>query len=138
VIQARAHGADAVLLITSALSDAELAALLATASDLGMGALVETHAGDDLARAVASGAEVIGVNARDLETLDVDLDGALARVREVPADRLAVLESGIARGDQVTAAVEAGASAILVGEALMRAGDPAVTLRELMREESGR
>ena len=138
VIQARAHGADAVLLITSALSDAELAALLATASDLGMGALVETHAGDDLARAVASGAEVIGVNARDLETLDVDLDGALARVREVPGDRLAVLESGIARGDQVAAAVEAGASAILVGEALMRAGDPAVTLRELMREESGR
>ena len=136
VIQARAHGADAVLLITSVLSDAELAALLATASDFGMGALVETHAGDDLARAVASGAEAIGVNARDLETLDVDITAALARLREVPPDRLAVLESGIARGDQVTAAVEAGASAILVGEILMRAGDPAVTLRELIGKES--
>jgi len=131
-------GADAVLLITSVLSDAELAALLATASDLGMGALVETHAGDDLVRALASGAEAIGVNARDLETLVVDVDAALARLRDVPPDRLAVLESGIARGDQVTAAVEAGASAILVGETLMRAEDPAVTLRELIGKESER
>ena len=138
VIEARAHGADAVLLITASLSDDELAAMLVIAGDLGMGALVETHADDELERALASGAEVIGVNARDLETLEVDAESALERVRRIPSDRIAVFESGVRTRADVQAAVEAGASAILVGEALMRAGDPRAAVRHLMAPSGAR
>jgi indole-3-glycerol phosphate synthase len=132
LMQARAEGADAVLLITASLSPIELAALLAAAKDLSLGTLVETHSEEDLEVAIESGAEVIGVNARDLETLEVDAQRALERLRHVPDDRLAVMESGIDDRAQVVAAVDAGASAILVGEALMRASDPGAKLRELL------
>ena len=132
VIEARAHGADAVLLITAALTDDELAAMLAMAGDLGMGALVETHSADELDRAIACGAEVIGVNARELESLEVDVAGALELMRRVPGERVAVFESGLRTRADVDAAVDAGASAILVGEALMRAADPRAAVRELI------
>jgi indole-3-glycerol phosphate synthase len=135
VIEARAHGADAVLVITACLNDKELAAMLAYARDLGMGVLVEAHSDDDVTRAVASDAIAIGVNARDLETLDVDVERALERLRMIPSDRVAVLESGISTRAHVEAAVAAGASGILVGEALMRAPDPIAKLRELRGEE---
>jgi len=79
---------------------------------------------------------VIGVNARDLETLDVDVERALERIRRIPGDRVAVMESGISTRRQVLAAIEAGASAILVGESLMRAHDPGAKLRELAGEGS--
>lgn len=138
LIASRAAGADAVLLIAACLSAQELDAMLATAADLGLGALVETHSDDDLGRALATDAEVIGVNARDLETLEVDVDRALGRLRLIPEDRVAVMESGLAGRDQVAAAVHAGASAILVGEALMRADDPGAKLRELLGEEYAR
>ena len=136
VIEARAAGADAVLLIAACLSPGELEALRATAADLGLGALVEAYTDDDLDAAIASGAEVIGVNARDLETLDVDVERALERIRRIPGDRVAVMESGISTRRQVLAAIEAGASAILVGESLMRAHDPGAKLRELAGEGS--
>ena len=90
----------------------------------------------DLEKVLATDAEVVGVNARDLETLEVDVDRALAHLARIPDDRLAVMESGIATREHVRAAVDAGASAILVGEALMRADDPGATLRELLGEES--
>ena len=138
VIEARAHGADAVLLITASLTDDELAAMLAIAADLGMGALVETHADDELERALASGAEVIGVNARDLESLVVDTESALKRIRRIPSDRVAVFESGVRTRADMQAAVEAGASAILVGEALMRAGDPRAAVHHLMAPSDAR
>ncbi|MEW6058873.1 MAG: indole-3-glycerol phosphate synthase TrpC [Actinomycetota bacterium] len=131
LIEARAAGADAVLLIAAALPMSEIEAMLETAGVLGLGALVETHSEGDLETALATGAEVIGVNARDLETLEVDVERALAFLRRVPADRVAVLESGISTRAQVEQALEAGASAVLVGEALMRAGDPGAKLREL-------
>ena len=134
VIEARAEGADAVLLIAAALSGSELGAMLATANDLGLGALVETHSEEDLEKALSTGAEVIGVNARDLETLDVDPARALELVAMVPEDRIAVAESGLATREQVARAVEAGARAILVGEALMRAEDPGAKIRELRGE----
>lgn len=134
LIASRAAGADAVLLIAACLSAPELDAMLAMAGDLGLGALVETHSEDDLEKALATDAEVIGVNARDLETLEVDVDLALARLGRIPGDRLAVMESGLADRDHVAAAVRAGASAILVGEALMRADDPGAKLRELLGE----
>jgi indole-3-glycerol phosphate synthase len=125
VLEARAAGADAVLLIAAAIDDRELAALLDAARRLGMGTLLETHSNEDLERALATGAAVIGVNARDLESLDVDVDGALERIRGIPRDRVAVFESGVTSPDDVTAAVSAGASVVLVGEALMRSDDPA-------------
>src|SRR3990170_2487355 len=131
VIESRVEGADAVLLIAAALSGSELKALIAAAADLGLGALVETHSEADLEKALATDAPVIGVNARDLETLEVDAARALALLGRVPEDRIAVLESGIASRADVERAGAAGASAVLVGEALMRAEDPAAALREL-------
>ncbi len=135
VIEARASGADAVLLIVAALTDAQLRALLEAAGDVGLATLVETHSDEDLRRALHSDAKLIGVNARDLETLEVDVAGALARVGRVPDDRISVLESGISTRAHVDAALEAGASAILVGEALMRADDPARAVRKLLWRE---
>ncbi len=132
VLEARANGADAVLLITAALEDPELVALQETAADLGMGCLVEAHSHRDVERAVASGAQVIGVNARDLETLEVDPARALTLLGVVPEDRVRVLESGIATREDVRRAEDAGAGAVLVGEALMRAADPEAKLRELL------
>jgi indole-3-glycerol phosphate synthase len=131
LIRSRAEGADAVLVIAAAVSEVELKGLLSTAADLGLDALVEAHSEEDLEKVLRTDARVVGVNARDLETLEVDVDGALALVRSVPSDRIAVLESGIARRDQVVRALEAGARAILVGEALMRSPDPEATIRRL-------
>ena len=138
LIESRAAGADAVLLITAAVTPLELDALMATARDLGLGVLLEAHSDADLDVALATDAEVIGVNARDLETLEVDVGRARRHLARIPADRIGVLESGIATREHVVAAVEAGASAILVGEALMRATDPRAVLRGLLGEESHR
>jgi len=131
LIESRAAGADAVLLIAAALADDELSALLAVARDLGLGVLLEAHAEEDLERALATGAEVVGVNARDLETLEVDGERAMRLLARVPGDRIAVLESGISRPEQAARAAAAGARALLVGEALMRAEDPAALIRAL-------
>jgi indole-3-glycerol phosphate synthase len=135
VIESRAAGADAVLLIVAALTDPELHVLLEAAGDVGLAALVETHSDDDLRRALETEATVIGVNARDLESLEVDVEGALTRLARVPADRIGVLESGVSHRTDVDAALAAGASAILVGEALMRADDPARAVRKLLWRE---
>jgi indole-3-glycerol phosphate synthase len=132
LIQSRAEGADAVLLISAAMSGNELAALVEGAADLDLAALVETHSEEDLEKALAAGARIVGVNARDLESLEVDGEGALRLLGNVPSDRTTVLESGISTREDVMRAVEAGASAVLVGEALMRANDPAAKLRELL------
>jgi indole-3-glycerol phosphate synthase len=131
VIESRAAGADAVLLIAAALSELELKGMLAVAADLGLDALVETHSEEDLAKALATDAPVVGVNARDLETLEVDVDRALAMLSDVPSDRLAVLESGVSTREDVERAIDARAGAVLVGETLMRSPDPAATIRSL-------
>ena len=136
VVQSRAMGADAVLLISAALSRAELAELVAASDRMGLAALVEAHGPADLEAALASGSRVVGVNARDLETLEVDLDRALAMAAEVPADRILVLESGIASRRDVVRAGEAGARAVLVGEALMRSRDPSATVAELLGHQA--
>ena len=134
VIEARAFGADAVLLITACLSSSELRAMLDTASDLGVAALVETHSDEDLDRALESGAPIIGVNSRDLESLEMDEARALDLAKRIPSDRTVVFESGIHTRAQVERALEAGAHAILVGESLMRAKSPAAKLRQLRGE----
>jgi indole-3-glycerol phosphate synthase len=131
LMEARAEGADAVLLIAAALTESELRAMLATAEDLDLGTLVEVHSERDLEAAIAVDAKVVGVNARDLETLEVDTERALDLLGRVPSDRIAIAESGIGSREQVERALAAGARAVLVGEALMRAGDPGAKLREL-------
>ena len=131
VWEARAHGADAVLLIVAALEQQALVSLVERVHSLGMTPLVEVHDEDEVARAVDAGARVIGVNARNLESLEVDVDAALARVARLAGERLAVLESGVTSAAHAATAASAGASAILVGETLMRATDPAAAIRDL-------
>jgi indole-3-glycerol phosphate synthase/phosphoribosylanthranilate isomerase len=130
VPEARLHGADAVLVMLSVLDDAEAAAVMAEARRLGMDALVETHDEDEVARAVALGAEIIGINNRDLKSLTVDLAVTERLARLVPADRIVVSESGIeSRADVERLAGEA--DAFLVGSSLMRAENPALAARAL-------
>jgi indole-3-glycerol phosphate synthase len=130
--EARAAGADAALLIVAALSDAEISALLAVGALYGLEMLAEAHDADEAARAVKSGAVLIGVNNRDLKTFTVDRDLA-ARLRpEIPTDRILVAESGIRDAADVARLRGAGIDAMLVGETLMRAEDPGATLRALL------
>jgi indole-3-glycerol phosphate synthase / phosphoribosylanthranilate isomerase len=128
----RRAGADAVLLLLRDLTDAQLARLMRAADQLSMDALVEAHDADELARAVALDTEVIGVNARDLDTFAIDRGPALELVASAPRDRVVVAESGVTACAHGAAAELAGADAILVGSALMRAPDPAAKLRELV------
>ena len=131
VLEGRAYGADAVLLIVAALQESRLRALLRLTRELGMEALVEVHDGAELEAAVNAGASMVGVNHRDLATFEVDI-GLTERLRPlVPADVVYVAESGIHTAEDATRMRLAGADAILVGEALMRALDPAAKLREL-------
>jgi len=125
-------GADAVLLILSDLDDATTTHLLAFAHELGLDALVEAHTADELQRAMALDAPVIGVNARDLSTFRIDRAVQLELVSRAAGDRLVVAESGIHSRAQGAAAELAGADAILVGSALMQSPDPQAKLRELL------
>jgi indole-3-glycerol phosphate synthase/phosphoribosylanthranilate isomerase len=129
---ARAHGADAALLLLRDLDDALAAELMRAAADLGLDTLVEAHDAVELERAVALGAPVIGVNARDLGTFRIDRAAQLSLVAATPRDRIVVAESGIHTRAQGAAAELAGADAILVGSALMQAPDPAARLAELV------
>jgi indole-3-glycerol phosphate synthase len=132
VVEARAAGADAVLLIVAALAQDTLVALLAEARRLGMDALVEVHDADEAARAAGAGAMLIGVNHRNLATFEMDM-GLTARLRSlVPADAILVGESGIRTAADVRALGAAGAHAVLVGEHLMRQPDPGQALTELV------
>lgn len=129
VYEARAHGADLILLIVAALEDAQLAELHALGHELGMQVLVETHSLPELERALAVDPELIGVNARDLTTLEVSLEHALGILDRVPAGPLAIGESAVTGVADVQAYAAAGADAVLVGESLVTAGDPAATAR---------
>jgi indole-3-glycerol phosphate synthase/phosphoribosylanthranilate isomerase len=127
----RRLGADAVLLLLRNLDDACVRDLLARATELGLDALVEAHDAEELQRAVKLDAPVIGVNARDLATFEIDRHAQLALVEQAPSDRVIIAESGIAARAHGAEAELAGADAILVGSALMRAPDPAAKLAEL-------
>jgi indole-3-glycerol phosphate synthase len=131
VLEARAYGADAVLLIVAAVEPARLRELLELARQLGMEALVEVHTEAEVVTALEAGARVVGVNHRDLTTFEVDL-GLTERLRPmVPSEVAVVSESGIHTAADARRMREARADAILVGEALMRAPDPGAMLREL-------
>jgi indole-3-glycerol phosphate synthase len=131
LVEARAAGADLALLIVAALDDDDLRRLHDEARELGLTVLVEVHDEAETERAVALGAELVGVNARNLKTLAVDNDtfGRLAPL--VPEDRVLVAESGISGPDDVTRFVGEGARAVLVGEALVRDGDPTGAVRAM-------
>ena len=129
---AKEAGADAVLLLLRDLDDETTRSLMAHADRLGLDTLVEAHDAEELDRGIALGAPVLGVNARDLSTFAIDRAAQLALLAGVPSDRIVVAESGIASRAQGAAAELAGADAILVGSALMRAPEPAAKLAELV------
>ena len=129
--EAARAGADAVLLIVAALGDPELASLHRTAREAGLDVLVEVHDGEELRRATAAGAEIIGVNNRDLRDFSVDVQRTGRLMGEMPADAIVVSESGISSPAQLAGLGEQGVQAVLVGETLMRAPDPAAALRVL-------
>src|SRR3990170_7344142 len=129
--EARASGADAALLILRDLDDGEMRGLMAAASELELDVLVEAHTADELERAERLGAEVIGVNARDLSTFAIDRRSQLELVSRAPRDRVIVAESAVWSRAQGAEAELAGADAVLVGSALMRAPDPAAKLAEI-------
>jgi indole-3-glycerol phosphate synthase len=131
VHEAAALGADAILLIVAALTDPELRSLHEAASSVGLAALVEVHEAGELRRALGAGARIIGVNSRNLRTLDVDL-GVLERLAgEIPKEVVKVAESGIRTADDIRRLSQLGYDAFLVGERLMTREDPGAALREL-------
>jgi indole-3-glycerol phosphate synthase len=132
VVDARLMGADAVLLIAAALSEGELARFHHRATTLGLAALVEVHDEAELDLALGAGARLVGVNQRDLRTFAVDHDRARALAARIPADVVAVAESGIRDGDDARRLADAGYDGILVGETLVRAPDRAAALRALI------
>ncbi|CAN5286592.1 indole-3-glycerol phosphate synthase TrpC [soil metagenome] len=132
VLEARASGADLVLLIVAALEQPVLVELFALINELGMTALVETHSADEVERALDLGANLVGVNARDLSTFELDqnLFGRLAD--QIPSGVIRVAESAVKTPDDVAHYRRAGADVVLVGEALVTGGDPVTTLREFL------
>jgi indole-3-glycerol phosphate synthase len=137
LLEARAAGADLVLLIVAALDDATLHALHDAARALDLTVLVEVHDEDEIARALAAGAELVGVNARNLKTLEVDPDTFGRLVGLLPETVVKVAESGIAGPDDAARYASEGADVVLVGEALVKDGDPATAVA-LMRKAGER
>jgi len=131
VLEARAMGADCILLIAACLSDGLMAELEACAFDLGLDVLVEVHDGDELDRALRLRTPLVGINNRNLRTFEVTLDTTLGLLSRVPADRLLVTESGILGAADVQRMRAAQVHAFLVGEAFMRADDPGAALAAL-------
>ena len=131
-LEARAHGADLVLLIVAALSKSQLSDYLALTQELGMHAIVEVHTNEELEIALDNPCEFIGVNSRNLKTLEVDSAGFKDLLPRIPNDVVRIAESGISTRSDVEFAIECGANAILVGEALVRAGDPEFALQHLL------
>jgi len=133
VYESAAAGADAILLIVAALDDEMLSRLRRVAEEeLGMDALVEVHTSEEMKRAVASGATLIGVNNRDLRTFEVSLNTSLSLAREAPSEALLISESGLRGPDDLRRLREAGYHGFLIGETLMRAGNPEDTLRNFV------
>ena len=135
LFEARAAGADAFLLIAAVLSTAELRRLIQVGKQLGMAALVEVHTAEELDRVLEAGAEIVGVNNRDLKTFAVNLETSSALVERIPDACLAVSESGLRTRAELDRLRAAGFDAFLIGEHLMQAADPAQALRALLGRE---
>ena len=131
VVEAAAHGADAILLIAAVLSDPEMRTLRELAAQYRMAALVEVHGGEELQSAIASGAEIIGVNNRNLHTFEVTLETSLRLAKKIPASTIKISESGFDSRGQIDTLRAAGYQAFLIGEHLMRAKSPREALLAL-------
>ena len=132
LLEARAHGASAALLIAAALESAQYAALLHTALELGLGILTEVHNERELEMVLPHHPSVIGVNSRDLNTFAVDLSVTAQLLAKIPGDTVKVAESGIRTASDINSLVAAGADTFLIGETLMRHSDPGAVLTELL------
>lgn len=132
VHEARAHGADLVLLMCSALDQPALESLLDRTESLGMNALVEAHTEEEVERAIAAGAKILGINARNLKTLDVDLTVFERLAPMLPDDVVKVAESGVKGPEELRYYASHGADAVLIGEGLVTAGNPADALERLV------
>jgi indole-3-glycerol phosphate synthase len=133
VYEGVAAGADAFLLIVAALEDRDLRRFLSLAKQLRVAALVEVHTAEELDRAVAAGARAIGINNRNLSTLEVSLETSFRLREKIPSSCLAVSESGIKSGEDLERLAKAGFNAVLIGEHLMLAGDPGEELSRLLK-----
>jgi indole-3-glycerol phosphate synthase len=129
ILEARAAGASAVLLIVRVLGPSRLSALLRSSADLGLDALVEVHTEAELEVALEANAGIVGINSRDLDTFTLDVERAWKLIGRIPSDRVAVAESGIFRQSDVVRAAQAGADAVLIGTALSAAESPEALLR---------
>jgi indole-3-glycerol phosphate synthase len=138
VWEARAASADSFLLIAAALDDVSLAALLLLGRELGMEALVEAHTAEEVERALAAGARIIGVNNRNLHTLEVRVETSFELIDAIPDGRVAVSESGLRSAEDLRKLRAAGFDAFLIGESLMREADPGAALRRLIGPSSDR
>lgn len=137
LLEARAYGADAILLIVAALSQVELTALARKAAEYGLDVLCEVHDDEELSRALDAGCNLIGVNSRDLKTFQVDLQTPFRLAERIPANVLAVAESGIQNAADITRLRLAGYRAFLIGETLMKAQSPGEMLRKLIGNPHG-
>lgn len=135
IYEAKNLGADAVLLICSLLSAGQLAEYLCQVRELGLSALVEVHDAAEAGMAVAAGAEIIGVNNRNLKDFTVNPLNSLRLREQIPREKIFVAESGITQAGDTVALKAAGVQAVLIGEALMRAQNPAALLREMRGEQ---
>jgi indole-3-glycerol phosphate synthase len=133
--EAKAAGADAVLLVVGAMADRELAALYREARALDLDAVVEIHGEEELDRALDIDADVLGINNRDLVDFSVDIQRTFDLLSDVPAGKVVVSESGIHTREQIDELEQVGVDAVLIGEALMRSADPEAAVRELTRWE---
>lgn len=132
LLEAKAAGADAVLLIVAALRSSELASLLASATMLGLDALVEAHDGDEVTIALTAGARIVGVNNRNLRTLEVDVEASERLIGQIPEDVVAVSESGLRSAEDLVRLQALGYRAFLIGERFMVEADPGAALRDLL------
>jgi indole-3-glycerol phosphate synthase len=137
VFEAKYFGADAILLIAALLDDSELATLMDLAQELGLEVLLEVHTQSELERAIESGARLIGINNRNLDTLKTDLATSFDLLEMVPDDRVVISESGISTSSDIGRLLEAGADGFLIGESLLKSGDPAAKLSELLSARAG-
>ena len=135
ILEARAAGADAILLIVAALSGSDLKRLHRAAADAGLDVLVEVHHQSELPPALEAGAAIVGVNNRNLRTLAVDTDVSHQAVDLIPQEVIAVAESGLRTGGDLRRLRQAGYDAFLIGERFMTAADPGVALKEMLNEE---
>ena len=135
IYEASFNGASAILLIVACLKDEEIKNFIKLAEDLDLDCLVEVHDEQELDRALDCGAEIIGVNNRNLETFDVDLDVSISLASQIPSDKIKVAESGIHSHDDILKLQTEGFHAVLVGEAFMKANNVEEKVKELMEGE---